>query len=194
MVNIMKITVCLRAAYLTGAGTDGWVCLGTGGRESSPRCRTPAHSRQDRPSINEAHMDRRFRDPEPLAQSPSRAPFRQREWCWRIPPPQSCSVPCVRYPRRRGQRSSRRTPRVTNINDIMTLSLFSARGAGNRGSMVKIVIGRYLGFVVILAIATAAACGAVPARIRRHPLPGTTADRLGAEGGLAGMARAHQRL
>ncbi len=36
MVNIMKITVCLRAAYLTGAGTDGWVCLGTGGRESSP--------------------------------------------------------------------------------------------------------------------------------------------------------------
>ncbi len=49
---------------------------------------------------------------------------------------------------------------VTNIDDILILSLFFAQGAGQRGSTRKIVIGQYLGFTAILAVAVAAAFGA----------------------------------
>ncbi|BAC68601.1 hypothetical protein SAV14893_085570 [Streptomyces avermitilis] len=49
---------------------------------------------------------------------------------------------------------------VTNIDDILILALFFAQGAGHRGSTRKIVIGQYLGFTAILAVAIAAAFGA----------------------------------
>ncbi|WP_434094594.1 cadmium resistance transporter [Streptomyces hyaluromycini] len=49
---------------------------------------------------------------------------------------------------------------VTNIDDILILSLFFAQGAGHRGSARRIVAGQYLGFVAILAVAVAAAFGA----------------------------------
>lgn len=49
---------------------------------------------------------------------------------------------------------------VTNIDDIVLLALFFARGAGDRGSTRRIVIGQYLGFTAILAVAVAAAFGA----------------------------------
>lgn len=49
---------------------------------------------------------------------------------------------------------------VTNIDDILILSLFFAQGAGHRGSARRIVIGQYLGFAAILAVAAAAAFGA----------------------------------
>ena len=39
---------------------------------------------------------------------------------------------------------------VTNIDDIIVLSLFFARGAGQRGTTAKIVVGQYLGFGGIL--------------------------------------------
>ena len=35
---------------------------------------------------------------------------------------------------------------ATNIDDIIVLSLFFARGAGVRGTTVKIGIGQYVGF------------------------------------------------
>ena len=35
---------------------------------------------------------------------------------------------------------------VTNIDDIIVLSLFFARGAGQRGTTTKIIAGQYLGF------------------------------------------------
>lgn len=40
---------------------------------------------------------------------------------------------------------------VTNIDDIIVLSLFFARGAGQRGTTARILIGQYLGFAGILA-------------------------------------------
>ncbi|MEV4158468.1 hypothetical protein AB0J48_36165, partial [Nocardia salmonicida] len=40
---------------------------------------------------------------------------------------------------------------VTNIDDIIVLSLFFARGAGTRGNTVAIATGQYLGFGAILA-------------------------------------------
>ncbi|QIQ06560.1 cadmium resistance transporter [Streptomyces liangshanensis] len=49
---------------------------------------------------------------------------------------------------------------VTNIDDILILSLFFAQGAGHRGSARRIVIGQYLGFAAILTVAAAAAFGA----------------------------------
>ncbi|MEU6602890.1 cadmium resistance transporter [Streptomyces flaveolus] len=49
---------------------------------------------------------------------------------------------------------------VTNIDDILILSLFFAQGAGRHGSARRIVIGQYLGFSAILAVAVAAAFGA----------------------------------
>jgi cadmium resistance protein CadD (predicted permease) len=49
---------------------------------------------------------------------------------------------------------------VTNIDDIVILALFFARGAGHRGSTARIVGGQYLGFAAILVVAVAAAFGA----------------------------------
>ncbi|MFJ4559952.1 cadmium resistance transporter [Streptomyces massasporeus] len=49
---------------------------------------------------------------------------------------------------------------VTNIDDILILALFFARGAGRPGATRRIVLGQYLGFTAILAVAVAAAFGA----------------------------------
>lgn len=49
---------------------------------------------------------------------------------------------------------------VTNIDDIVVLALFFAQGAGKSGSTLRIVVGQYLGFGAILAVALAGAFGA----------------------------------
>ncbi|MEU9457101.1 cadmium resistance transporter [Streptomyces sp. NPDC048277] len=49
---------------------------------------------------------------------------------------------------------------VTNIDDILILSLFFAQGAGHSGSAGRIILGQYLGFAAILTVAIAAAFGA----------------------------------
>lgn len=49
---------------------------------------------------------------------------------------------------------------VTNIDDIIVLPLFCARGAGQRGTTAKIAAGQYLGFVAILVASVAVALGA----------------------------------
>ncbi|MFI7005438.1 cadmium resistance transporter [Streptomyces sp. NPDC050145] len=49
---------------------------------------------------------------------------------------------------------------VTNIDDILLLALFFAQGADHPGSTRRIVLGQYLGFAAILAVAVAAAFGA----------------------------------
>ena len=49
---------------------------------------------------------------------------------------------------------------VTNIDDIIVLSLFFARGAGRRGTTTKIVVGQYLGFGGILLASLAVTFGA----------------------------------
>ncbi|MER8006688.1 cadmium resistance transporter [Streptomyces sp. NPDC094149] len=49
---------------------------------------------------------------------------------------------------------------VTNIDDIVVLALFFAQGAGQPGSARRIVLGQYLGFAAILAVAVAATFGA----------------------------------
>ncbi|MFJ4889984.1 cadmium resistance transporter [Streptomyces sp. NPDC088788] len=49
---------------------------------------------------------------------------------------------------------------VTNIDDLLVLALFFAQGAGHPGSTRRIVLGQYLGFTAILAVAVAAAFGA----------------------------------
>lgn len=49
---------------------------------------------------------------------------------------------------------------ATNIDDIIVLSLFFARGAGQRGTTARILAGQYLGFGGILATAVLVALGA----------------------------------
>ena len=49
---------------------------------------------------------------------------------------------------------------VTNIDDIIVLSLFFARGAGQRGTTARITAGQYLGFAGILGGAVLVTLGA----------------------------------
>ena len=49
---------------------------------------------------------------------------------------------------------------ATNIDDIIVLSLFFARGAGQRGTTSRILVGQYLGFVGILGAAVLVSLGA----------------------------------
>ena len=49
---------------------------------------------------------------------------------------------------------------ATNIDDIIVLSLFFARGAGQRGTTTRILVGQYLGFAGILGAAVLVALGA----------------------------------
>ncbi|MFE2553427.1 cadmium resistance transporter [Streptomyces sp. NPDC059355] len=46
------------------------------------------------------------------------------------------------------------------MDDILILALFFAQGAGHPGSTRRILLGQYLGFAAILAVAVAAAFGA----------------------------------
>ena len=49
---------------------------------------------------------------------------------------------------------------ATNIDDIIVLSLFFARGAGQRGTTARILAGQYLGFAGILVAAILMTIGA----------------------------------
>ena len=78
---------------------------------------------------------------------------------------------------------------ATNIDDIIVLSLFFARGAGQRGTTTRIMVGQYLGFAGILGAAVLVTIGAgafLPAAahpvLRAHP-PGPRSM-----GGMASLA------
>jgi cadmium resistance protein CadD (predicted permease) len=49
---------------------------------------------------------------------------------------------------------------ITNVDDIVVLSLFFGRSGGQHGAATRIVTGQYLGFTAILAITVSAAYGA----------------------------------
>ncbi len=49
---------------------------------------------------------------------------------------------------------------VTNIDDIVVLSLFFGRSAGRRADAVRVVLGQYVGFVAILLAAVLGSLGA----------------------------------
>jgi cadmium resistance protein CadD (predicted permease) len=61
---------------------------------------------------------------------------------------------------------------VTNVDDILVLSLFFGRSAGQQGAARRIVAGQYLGFAALLVITVAAAYGATF-------LPGSAIPYLG---------------
>jgi hypothetical protein len=82
---------------------------------------------------------------------------------------------------------------VTNIDDILILALFFAQGAGHRGSTRRIVLGQYLGFAAILAVAVAAAFGVTFLPESSDPLPRSAAARAGPQGRLAGVAEPSRR-
>ncbi|WP_327089560.1 cadmium resistance transporter [Nonomuraea sp. NBC_01738] len=49
---------------------------------------------------------------------------------------------------------------VTNVDDLLILALFFAQAAGRPGASRRIVVGQYLGFAAIVAVAVAAGFGA----------------------------------
>ncbi|WP_326568588.1 cadmium resistance transporter [Amycolatopsis rhabdoformis] len=49
---------------------------------------------------------------------------------------------------------------VTNVDDLVVLALFFAQGRGRPGTARVVAVGQYLGFLLILGIAAAAAFGA----------------------------------
>lgn len=49
---------------------------------------------------------------------------------------------------------------ATNIDDVIVLSLFFARGAGRNGTTSRILVGQYLGFAGILGAAVLVSLGA----------------------------------
>jgi cadmium resistance protein CadD (predicted permease) len=73
---------------------------------------------------------------------------------------------------------------VTNIDDILILALFFAQGAGHRGSGRRILAGQYLGFLGILAVATAAAFGATFLPEQAIPYLGLLPLALGIKAGV----------
>ncbi|MFG2043551.1 cadmium resistance transporter [Dactylosporangium sp. NPDC048998] len=48
---------------------------------------------------------------------------------------------------------------VTNVDDLLILSLYFARGADHPGATRRVVLGQYLGFAAILAVSAAGAFG-----------------------------------
>lgn len=48
---------------------------------------------------------------------------------------------------------------ATNIDDLLMLSMFFARGAGQRGANWRIVVGQYIGFSFVLGLSLLAALG-----------------------------------
>ena len=48
---------------------------------------------------------------------------------------------------------------ATNIDDIIVLSLFFARGAGRKGTTAAILMGQYLGFLGILVASSVVGLG-----------------------------------
>lgn len=78
---------------------------------------------------------------------------------------------------------------ATNIDNIIVLALFFARGSGQRGTTARITAGQYLGFAGILSVTVLVSLGAgafLPPGghpvLRAHP-PGPRA--VGRMGGLA---------
>ncbi|MER7005986.1 cadmium resistance transporter [Dactylosporangium sp. NPDC000555] len=49
---------------------------------------------------------------------------------------------------------------VTNVDDLLILALYFARGDGRPGATRRVVLGQYLGFAAILAVSAAGAFGA----------------------------------
>jgi cadmium resistance protein CadD (predicted permease) len=68
---------------------------------------------------------------------------------------------------------------VTNIDDLVVLALFFARGAGHRHAARRIAIGQYLGFAAVLAAAVPAALGATFLPDRAVPYLGLLPLALG---------------
>jgi cadmium resistance protein CadD (predicted permease) len=48
---------------------------------------------------------------------------------------------------------------VTNVDDLVILALYFAKARGQRHGVARVVLGQYLGFVALVAIATAGALG-----------------------------------
>ncbi len=68
---------------------------------------------------------------------------------------------------------------VTNVDDLLLLALFFARGAGRRHAARDVVLGQYLGFAAILLVAGAAAFGATFLPERAIPFLGLIPLALG---------------
>ncbi|MFI5957790.1 cadmium resistance transporter [Cryptosporangium sp. NPDC051539] len=80
---------------------------------------------------------------------------------------------------------------VTNIDDILVLALFFARGTGHKGAARRITVGQYLGFLAILVVAGAAAFGATFLPEAAIPYLGLLPLALGIRAGVRAWRHRH---
>jgi cadmium resistance protein CadD (predicted permease) len=80
---------------------------------------------------------------------------------------------------------------VTNVDDVLILALFFAKGAGRRNTARDILAGQYLGFAGILVVAVAAAVGATFLPGRVVPYLGLLPLVLGIRAGVQAWRHRH---
>ncbi|WP_305788282.1 cadmium resistance transporter [Symbioplanes lichenis] len=78
---------------------------------------------------------------------------------------------------------------VTNVDDILILALFFARG----GSVRRVLLGQYLGFAGILAVAVAAAFGATLLPAAAVPYLGLLPIALGVKAAIQAWRSRHDQ-
>jgi cadmium resistance protein CadD (predicted permease) len=78
---------------------------------------------------------------------------------------------------------------VTNVDDLVVLTLFFGQGFGHAGSARRIAVGQYLGFAAILAIAVSAAFGATFLPDSAIAYLGLVPIALGLRSGWKGLQR-----
>ena len=78
---------------------------------------------------------------------------------------------------------------ATNIDDIIVLSLFFARGAGQHGTTARILAGQYLGFAGILGAAVLVTRRRSIPALDSHPLLRSHPSGPRPLGRMAGLAR-----
>ncbi|WP_374238151.1 cadmium resistance transporter [Actinoplanes sp. DH11] len=81
---------------------------------------------------------------------------------------------------------------VTNVDDILILALFFARGAGRRHTTRDIAAGQYLGFTAILVVALAAAFGATFLPEQAVPYLGLLPLALGLKAAVQAWRHRHE--
>jgi cadmium resistance protein CadD (predicted permease) len=80
---------------------------------------------------------------------------------------------------------------VTNVDDIVVLALFFARGAGHRRTTQNVALGQYLGFTGILVVVLAAGFGVSFLPERFVPLLGVLPLALGVKAAVQAWRHRH---
>jgi cadmium resistance protein CadD (predicted permease) len=83
---------------------------------------------------------------------------------------------------------------VTNFDDLVLLALFFGQAAGSGGGVLRVVLGQYLGFIGIMALAVAGALGAGLPPESERPYLGLSPLALGLRAAWRLWRERHDRI